>query len=116
MHCRYCDTLLKKSTKGLSEGEVDDRLCNSIVIFKYVEDKDVFQKFYSRHLAKRLIQQQSVSMDLEEMMINKLKVSIISGSRYLRLALKFFFFRLFCYFCMFVKNVFHIYFITPIRY
>ncbi|XP_018008154.1 cullin-2 [Hyalella azteca] len=70
---KYCDTLLKKSTKGLSEGEVDDKLTHCITIFKYVEDKDVFQKFYSRHLAKRLIHQQSVSMDLEESMINKLK-------------------------------------------
>merc|ERR1712029_383774 len=35
--------------------------------------KDVFQKFYSRNLGKRLIHQQSHSMDLEEAMINRLK-------------------------------------------
>jgi len=28
-----------------------------MVIFRYVEDKDVFQKFYSKMLAKRLVQQ-----------------------------------------------------------
>jgi len=39
------------------------------------DDKDVFQKFYSRNLAKRLIHQLSVSMDAEEGMINRLKVS-----------------------------------------
>lgn len=72
--CRYCDTLLKKSTKGLNESEVDDKLGHSITIFKYIDDKDVFQKFYARMLAKRLIQQQSQSMDSEEAMINKLKV------------------------------------------
>lgn len=38
------------------------------------DDKDVFQKFYSRNLAKRLIHQLSVSMDAEEGMINRLKV------------------------------------------
>ncbi|KAL7647190.1 UNVERIFIED_CONTAM: hypothetical protein RMT77_002448 [Armadillidium vulgare] len=70
---KYCDSLLKKSTKGLNESEVDDKLAQSITIFKYIDDKDVFQKFYSRHLAKRLIQQQSHSMDSEEAMINKLK-------------------------------------------
>ena len=32
-----------------------------------------FQKFYSRNLGKRLIHQQSHSMDLEEAMINRLK-------------------------------------------
>uniref|UniRef100_A0A0K8SH59 Cullin-2 n=3 Tax=Lygus hesperus TaxID=30085 RepID=A0A0K8SH59_LYGHE len=70
---KYCDTLLKKSSKGLSESEIDDRLANSITIFKYIDDKDVFQKFYSRMLARRLIHQQSQSMDAEEAMINRLK-------------------------------------------
>ncbi|KAF6213472.1 hypothetical protein GE061_011192, partial [Apolygus lucorum] len=70
---KYCDTLLKKSSKGLSESEIDDRLSNSITIFKYIDDKDVFQKFYSRMLARRLIHQQSQSMDAEEAMINRLK-------------------------------------------
>ena len=70
---RYCDSLLKKSQKGISESEIDDKLANSITVFKYLDDKDVFQKFYSRNLGKRLIHQQSHSMDLEEAMINRLK-------------------------------------------
>jgi cullin 2 len=28
--------------------EIDDKLASSITIFKYLDDKDVFQKFYSR--------------------------------------------------------------------
>nr|CAH7735008.1 unnamed protein product [Callosobruchus chinensis] len=70
---KYCDTLLKKSSKGISESEVDEKLAESIIIFKYIDDKDVFQKFYSRMLAKRLIHQQTQSMDAEEAMINRLK-------------------------------------------
>jgi len=70
---RYCDSLLKKSSKGISETEIDDRLGASITIFKYLDDKDVFQKFYSRSLGKRLIHMQSQSMDMEEAMINRLK-------------------------------------------
>lgn len=54
---RYCDSLLKKSQKGISENEIDDKLSNSITVFKYLDDKDVFQKFYSRNLGKRLIHQ-----------------------------------------------------------
>ena len=46
-----------------------------MVIFRYVEDKDVFQKFYSKMLAKRLVQQNSASDDAEASMISKLKVS-----------------------------------------
>lgn len=70
---KYCDWLLKKSSKGVGEQEVEERLAQSITIFKYIDDKDVFQKFYSRMLAKRLIHQQSQSMDAEEAMINRLK-------------------------------------------
>uniref|UniRef100_A0A182J4T9 Cullin-2 n=1 Tax=Anopheles atroparvus TaxID=41427 RepID=A0A182J4T9_ANOAO len=68
---KYCDSLLKKSKT--TEGEIDQKLTRSIIIFKYIEDKDVYQKFYSRMLAKRLIHEQSQSMDAEELMINKLK-------------------------------------------
>ncbi|XP_055599572.1 cullin-2 [Uranotaenia lowii] len=68
---KYCDSLLKKSKT--TESEIDTKLTKSITIFKYIEDKDVYQKFYSRMLAKRLIHEQSQSMDAEEMMINKLK-------------------------------------------
>lgn len=69
---KYCDSLLKKSKT--TESEIDAKLTSSITIFKYIEDKDVYQKFYSRMLAKRLIHEQSQSMDAEEVMINRLKV------------------------------------------
>lgn len=36
-----------------------------MVIFRYIEDKDVFQKFYSKMLAKRLVQGNSSSDDAE---------------------------------------------------
>ena len=36
-----------------------------MVIFRYVDDKDVFQKFYSKMLAKRLVQGNSASDDAE---------------------------------------------------
>lgn len=47
-----------------------------MVVFKYIEDKDVFQKFYAKMLAKRLVHQNSASDDAEASMISKLKVSI----------------------------------------
>ena len=41
---KYCDSLLKKTTKGMSETEIDDRLAQSIVVFKYLDDKDYYQR------------------------------------------------------------------------
>lgn len=44
-----------------------------MTIFKYIEDKDIFQKFYSKMLAKRLIHFASASDEAEGNMISKLK-------------------------------------------
>lgn len=44
-----------------------------MVVFKYIEDKDVFQKFYSKMLAKRLVNFASASDDAEASLISKLK-------------------------------------------
>jgi len=70
---KYCDLLLKKSSKNPEEAELEDTLNQVMVVFKYIEDKDVFQKFYSKMLAKRLCHHMSASDDAEESMISKLK-------------------------------------------
>merc|ERR1712156_855928 len=70
---KYCDHLLKKSSKNPEEAELEDTLNQVMVVFKYIEDKDVFQKFYSKMLAKRLVQHMSASDDAEASMISKLK-------------------------------------------
>jgi cullin 1 len=70
---RFCDGVLKKGAKNAEEEELEAILNNVMTIFKYIEDKDVFQKFYSKLLAKRLIQQSSASEDAESSMIGKLK-------------------------------------------
>ncbi|XP_037079902.1 cullin-1-like [Pollicipes pollicipes] len=70
---RYCDLLLRKSSKNPEETELEDILNQVMIVFKYIEDKDVFQTFYSKMLAKRLVQQMSASDDAEASMISKLK-------------------------------------------
>lgn len=44
---RYVDSLLRKSNKSCSDAEVDSNLTMSIVIFRYIDDKDLFQKVSS---------------------------------------------------------------------
>lgn len=44
-----------------------------MTIFNYIDDKDVFQKFYQRKLGMRLVQGLSASDDSESSMITKLK-------------------------------------------
>ena len=57
-----------------SQGDdVETHIENIINIFKYLEDKDIYQKFYSKYLAKRLISGKIISEDAENSMISKLK-------------------------------------------
>jgi cullin 1 len=71
---KYTDSILKKSSSKMSEEDDMERILTQIMtVFKYIEDKDVFQKFYSRMLAKRLVQTTSASDDAETSMIGKLK-------------------------------------------
>ncbi|KRZ34351.1 Cullin-1, partial [Trichinella pseudospiralis] len=70
---KYCDILLKKSPKNPEEAEVESLLNKVMVVFKFIEDKDIFQKFYIRLFAKRLVNQLSASEDTEASMISKLK-------------------------------------------
>jgi len=44
-----------------------------MTLFKYLNHKDIFQKFYSRRLAERLLRGMSVSEEAEGSMISKLK-------------------------------------------
>ncbi|XP_055331868.1 cullin-2-like [Paramacrobiotus metropolitanus] len=68
---RYCDNLLRRSAKNVPD--VEDKLDGAIRIFRFLDDKDVFQRFYSRMMAKRLINKQSVSEDVEVKVISKLR-------------------------------------------
>ncbi|WDK11749.1 Cullin family protein [Colletotrichum graminicola] len=70
---KYTDVLLRKSGSGIEEGELENTLTQIMTVFKYIEDKDVFQKFYSRMLARRLVHSNSSSDDAETSMISKLK-------------------------------------------
>jgi cullin 1 len=70
---RYADLLLRKSAKNPPENEVEEALNQVMIVFKYIEDKDVFQKYYSKMLAKRLVHELSASEDNESAMLQKLK-------------------------------------------
>ncbi|KAF9036196.1 Cullin-domain-containing protein [Panaeolus papilionaceus] len=70
----YIDDHLKKGSKKKSDTEVDLALDRTIVVFRFVAEKDVFERYYKSHLAKRLINARSVSDDAERGMLAKLKV------------------------------------------
>lgn len=59
----------------LTEQEVESILDKAMVLFRFMQEKDVFERYYKQHLARRLLTNKSVSDDSEKNMISKLKVS-----------------------------------------
>jgi cullin 3 len=70
----FIDDNLKKGIKGKSEDEIEELLNKSIVLFRFISDKDVFERYYKQHLAKRLLYKKSVSEDAERIMITRLQM------------------------------------------
>lgn len=58
----------------MSEQEIEAVLDKTMVLFRFLQEKDVFERYYKQHLAKRLLLNKSVSDDSEKNMISKLKV------------------------------------------
>ncbi|KAG8906798.1 Cullin-3 [Tulasnella sp. 403] len=70
----FIDENLRKGLKGKSDQEVDTVLEKTITVFRFISERDVFERYYKSHLAKRLLQGRSVSDDAERGMLAKLKV------------------------------------------
>lgn len=70
----FIDENLKKGLKGKTDIEVDAVLDKTITVFRYITEKDAFERYYKNHLAKRLLLGRSVSDDAERGMLAKLKV------------------------------------------
>ncbi|KAI4104034.1 MAG: hypothetical protein L6R37_003516 [Teloschistes peruensis] len=72
----FFDENMKKDIKGKTEMEVDNLLDKGITLLRYISDKDMFERYYKKHLSKRLLMKKSVSMDAERQMISKMKLEV----------------------------------------
>ncbi|ETV85831.1 hypothetical protein H257_02392 [Aphanomyces astaci] len=70
---KFVDAKLKTGNKDGSDREVEALLDRVMILFRYIQGKDVFEAFYKKDLAKRLLLGRSASFDLEKSMIAKLK-------------------------------------------
>ncbi|KAL3511134.1 hypothetical protein ACH5RR_030535 [Cinchona calisaya] len=69
----FVDEKLRKGLKGVSEEDIETILDKVMMLFRYLQEKDVFEKYYKQHLAKRLLSGKTVSDDAERSLIVKLK-------------------------------------------
>ncbi|KAI5840199.1 Cullin family-domain-containing protein [Morchella snyderi] len=96
MVAKFVDLLLRTGTKGLpattppemcalaaQAGDDDAQLAFMLEwvldLFRFIQGKDVFEAFYKKDLARRLLMGRSASADAERMMITKLKTECGAG-------------------------------------
>lgn len=70
----FIDAKLRKGLKGKTEEEIDGLLDQVMMLFRFIQEKDVFEKYFKQHLARRLLLGTSMSDEAERNMISKLKV------------------------------------------
>ncbi|KAB8345989.1 hypothetical protein FH972_023041 [Carpinus fangiana] len=72
----FIDENMKKGLKDKTEQEADAVLEKAIVLLRYIQDKDMFERYYKKHLCKRLLMHKSVSPDVERQMIQRMKIEL----------------------------------------
>jgi cullin 3 len=72
----FIDENMKKGIKGKTESEIDAVLEKAIILLRYVQDKDLFERYYKKHLCRRLLMNKSISNEVEKQMISKMKIEL----------------------------------------
>jgi len=70
----FIDDKLKIGVRGMTEQDIETVLDKAIGLFRFLQEKDIFETYFKRHLAIRLLLNKSVSHDSEKEVISKLKV------------------------------------------
>ncbi|XP_076820896.1 cullin-4A-like [Clavelina lepadiformis] len=70
---KYVDQKMKSGNKEATESELDRTLDRIMLLFRFIHGKDIFEAFYKKDLAKRLLVGKSASVDAEKSMLSKLK-------------------------------------------
>jgi len=76
---KYIDNKLRAGNKEATEDELERILDKIMVLFRFINGKDVFEAFYKKDLAKRLLLGKSASVDAEKSMLSKLKAECGAG-------------------------------------
>lgn len=75
---KHLDGLLRLGQKEVADPDMDGALDKAMLLFNYIPAKDIFEAFYWKDLARRLVFQRCASLELERRVIGRLKV--ISGT------------------------------------
>lgn len=73
MIAKYIDVKMRSGNKAMTDNELEATFRNVLILFRYCQGKDIFEAFYKKDFAKRLLLNKSASSDAEKSMLLKLK-------------------------------------------
>ncbi|XP_062522147.1 cullin-4A-like isoform X2 [Corticium candelabrum] len=70
---KFVDGKMRAGNKEVTDEDLERLLDKVLIIFRFINGKDVFEAFYKKDLAKRLLVGKSASVDAERSFLSKLK-------------------------------------------
>ncbi|KAK4116550.1 Cullin-domain-containing protein [Canariomyces notabilis] len=71
----FIDDNLKRGLKGKSDEEVEAVLNKAIVLLRYLADRDMFERYYQKHLARRLLHNKS-EIHIEKELVRRMRAEM----------------------------------------
>ncbi|KAK8762567.1 hypothetical protein V5799_026169 [Amblyomma americanum] len=69
----FADDMLRKGIRGMTQQEIEQVLDKIVAVFRFLPDKDIFERYYKHHLCQRLLLNKFASHDAEKSLVLKLK-------------------------------------------
>ncbi|KAL2016911.1 hypothetical protein VTK56DRAFT_2872 [Thermocarpiscus australiensis] len=71
----FIDDSLKRGLKGKSDEDIEVVLQKAIVLFRYLADRDLLERYYQKHLARRLLHNKS-EMHIEKELVRRMRAEM----------------------------------------
>jgi len=69
----FIDDSFKRGLRGKSDEEVDEFLDKATTMIRHVTEKDMFERYYQKHLARRLLHNKSENPEAEKQMLSRMQ-------------------------------------------
>ncbi|CAK7270871.1 hypothetical protein SEPCBS119000_004311 [Sporothrix epigloea] len=69
----FIDDYFKRGMRGKSDAEIDEALDKATVMVQHVTEKDMLERYYQKHLARRLLHNKSENTEAEKLMISRMQ-------------------------------------------
>lgn len=72
----FIDDNLKRGARDRTEAEIDANLEKATELLRFIRDRDKFELYYQKHLAKRLLQQKDPALEKEDAMLSRMRLEM----------------------------------------